>query len=58
MKDGKDLQDLQAQHHCIPTMPTDRVPQCHVSMVLGHLSGQPVPMMRTRLRNLTNTSHC
>ena len=31
MKAGKDLSDPQVQPQPIPTMPTDHVPQCHIS---------------------------
>ena len=31
---------IQSNHQTIPTMPTDRVPQCHIYTVLEHLQGQ------------------
>ena len=34
---GEDLSDLQVQAQPSPTMPTDCVPKCHISMSLEHL---------------------
>jgi len=39
-KVGKDLLDNQAQPQPTFTVPTDRIPQCHISMALEHLEGQ------------------